>query len=119
MCNNASLLWRLEYRGIDVGDRWHSLLEISETHTTDQELVFASLHYLLPLARLRSPKFEEMSDNFATWGTGNADQAKVSHRIGVPVAALLDGKPSHLDWQPSLHTVGGSHAQRELFGELV
>jgi hypothetical protein len=119
MCNNAALLWRLEYRGVDVGDRWQALVEIAEGHTSDQELVFASLHYLLPLARLHSPKFANMRANFSVWSKGRTDQARVSQLVGEPIATTVANQTPQVAWQKSLHTVGGSHAQRELFSELT
>lgn len=119
LCNNSALLYRLEYRNVDVGDRWQALVEIAETHATDQELVFAGLHYLLCLARTGSSRLEQAVNNFSDWGDKGTYQAEISAKIAVPLAQqLVQGTPAN-GWQAQLYRVGGSHAQRELFAELV
>ena len=50
ICNATSMLWRLEERGVDVGDRWNELAERCEARTGDHQLVFADVHYMLALA---------------------------------------------------------------------
>ena len=47
--NAASLLSRLELEGVEVGDRWEELAEVSMSRTEDGCLIFADLHYLLAL----------------------------------------------------------------------
>ena len=147
VCNNASLLWRLEYRGVDVGDRWHDIAEIAQQHTDDQELVFASLHYLLALHRTDSSELAKAHASLTNWSEQNNDQGLVCEKVGLPVwSALANGHREALNsrlsnsrssnsrssnsrssnsrpsksrpWQDDLYLVGGSHAQRELFTEL-
>ncbi|MFT6039074.1 MAG: tetratricopeptide (TPR) repeat protein, partial [Candidatus Azotimanducaceae bacterium] len=52
ICNAASLLWRLEMLGVNVGQRWHALQSLSAARVTDDELIFSTLHYLMTPARL-------------------------------------------------------------------
>lgn len=119
LCNNSALLYRLEHRDVDIGDRWQALVEIAETHATDQELVFAGLHYLLSLARTGSSKLEQALKNFRDWGDKGTYQAEISAKIAFPIAQhLTQGTPAE-GWQSQLYRVGGSHAQRELFAEIV
>jgi len=47
--NGASLLARLELEGVDVGNRWEELADLSERRATDGCLAFADLHYMLAL----------------------------------------------------------------------
>ena len=47
--NGASLLSRLELDGVDVGNRWEELADLSENRATDGCLAFADLHYMLAL----------------------------------------------------------------------
>src|SRR3546814_15804803 len=49
VCNAASMLWRLEMYGVDIGNRWKDLTEVSLRHVDDHDLVFVSLHYLIAL----------------------------------------------------------------------
>lgn len=119
LCNNSALLWRLEHRNVDVGGRWQSLIEIAEAHATDQELVFAGLHYLLSLARLGSARFDHAVKNFQDWGTKGTYQADISANVALSIAHRLSHGTTPEGWQSELHRVGGSHAQRELFTELA
>ena len=47
--NGASLLARLELEGVNVGNRWDELADLSEKRATDGCLAFADLHYILAL----------------------------------------------------------------------
>jgi len=49
--NAASLLWRLELRGIDVGDRWQELSKAAEKRVEDMAHPFNSLHFVMALLR--------------------------------------------------------------------
>ena len=117
VCNNASLLWRLEHRGVDVGDRWRDIAEVAKSHTNDQELVFASLHYLLTLHRTNAPELQNAHTTLLEWSAQNNDQGSVCEKVGLPVWSAL-GQSGDNPWQDDLYLVGGSHAQRELFTEL-
>lgn len=117
VCNNASLLWRLEHRGVDVGNRWHEIAEIAKNHTGDQELVFASLHYLLALHRTQSADLYKLCSTLESWSALENDQGEVCAKVGLPALQTLK-RETDSDWQENLYLVGGSHAQRELFHEL-
>ena len=122
VCNNASLLWRLEHRGVDVGDRWHEIAEIAKHHTDDRELVFASLHYLLALHRTNASELTVAHASLTEWSEQTNDQGLVCEKVGLHVwSELANGSSKTLNrgpWQDELYLVGGSHAQRELFTEL-
>jgi len=44
ICNATSMLWRLEERGVDVGDRWNELAERCEARTSEHQMVFPDVH---------------------------------------------------------------------------
>ncbi|MEQ9452186.1 MAG: hypothetical protein RJQ07_11435 [Pseudomonadales bacterium] len=116
MCNNAAILWRLEAARVDVGDRWQPLAELASQHVADRELVFASLHYLLPLIRTASPAARAFMQGLNEWADDETHQAQVVRAVGLPVAERLLATQQH-EFPPaeSLHRLGGSKAQRELF----
>lgn len=126
IANGASLLARLDYAGIDVGDRWEELAAKAEGRIHDRRLVFADLHYALSLlgaghtdgaeAIARSlivdaeahPSGERRAaarhGAFAAFGLlafheGDYDEA--TRLLGAARSGLL--------------AIGGSHAQRDLF----
>lgn len=123
MCNNAALLLRLQMQGLDIGERWQPLAEVAARHVDDQELVFASVHYLLPLVAADSPAAQALLASLQTWGLGSGEQAQVCAQVGYPLAqALYDfyespvvGSAALRRLQGELHKIGGSIAQRDLF----
>lgn len=128
LCNATSLLWRLELIGVDVGARWDGLLEISRNHIHDDELVFASLHYLMPLARLKDKAgCRAFIQHLKKWSQDDSTQASVVEEVGLPLAEALvemsSGQRSKAKdlFKSVRHTtikIGGSHTQRDLFDQL-
>ena len=51
----ASLLWRLELAGVDVGDRWAPVAEQWMAHVDDHLLAFNDLHCAFAAARSPDP----------------------------------------------------------------
>jgi tetratricopeptide (TPR) repeat protein len=124
MCNAASLLLRLEAAGKDVGERWTPLTDIAEQHVEDTELVFASLHYLMPLVRTDSPAAGRLLAALKQWARRDTTQGHVVRDVALDVAAFLvavrrgdaAAVVSRFEaFRSHLHRIGGSHAQRELF----
>jgi tetratricopeptide (TPR) repeat protein len=128
LCNNASLLWRLEMRGVDTGDRWQPILDISQPRAEDEELVFCTLHYLLAPARLnKTTTVDAAIDHFKRWAREDTTQGRVCQQIGLPVAYAIRDLGDDNNHRASqrlaevaddLYQIGGSHAQRELFSQL-
>ena len=127
--NAASLLTRLELEGVDVGDRWQELSDLCAGRTDDGCVVFADLHYMLALgqddghgracALLTSMKKNAMTDT--TMGKVAAD-AGVSAAEGLLRFAHGDYGSAYRSLaaaRPAIGTVGGSHAQRDVFERLT
>lgn len=124
MANAASLLWRLEQEGIDVGERWSELHDIASKRRQDTTYVFGSLHYLLVLvARGDRSGAAELLAALGERAKANADdQSDIAARIGLPLAAVIIGAngPSVsagaiAETAALLQGIGGSHAQRDVF----
>lgn len=124
LCNASSLLLRLEAAGCEVGERWQPLTEIAEQHVQDAELVFASLHYLMPLLKTRSAAADVLMATLHRWASTDTDQGHVVRDVALDVAAFLgalnNGERARAaalqrNFRADLHRIGGSHAQRELF----
>ncbi len=49
--NAASLLWRLELRGVEVGGRWQELAEVAGRRLADMAHPFNSLHFVMSMLR--------------------------------------------------------------------
>jgi tetratricopeptide (TPR) repeat protein len=127
VCNNAALLWRLEFLGVDVGQRWQPLVEICTRHINDRELVFANLHYLIPLAVTGADEVAPALQNLADWAATDTDQGQVCRNVGLQLAQGLANAPATpaaavdtlLEVQSELYHIGGSKAQRDVFRQLT
>lgn len=124
IANAASLLWRLDQEGVDVGDRWRALRPSALHRHLDTTLVFASLHYLLALIGAGDLEAaHDLAHALARRGLlGTEDQASIAISIGYPMASvLLDRRPrpgggADLSGLAArLRGLGGSHAQRDVF----
>ncbi len=124
VCNAASLLLRLEAEGVDVGDRWQPLARIAEQHVDDAELVFASLHYLMPLLRTGHPAADRLRQALERWAERDTTQGHVVRDVALDVAAFLADCQSgeraaaaerFQRFRDRLHRIGGSNAQRQVF----
>lgn len=128
--NAVSLLWRLEQSGVDVGARWGELADHARGHLSDHALVFADLHYLMAIAAAGDTdgveRFMESCERFAT--TDKGTEASVMADVGL---ALARGVLAHrrgaygevvdllLPLRSRIRWIGGSHAQRDLFDQLL
>ena len=128
--NGASLLSRLELDGVDVGNRWDEMAELCENRTDDGCVVFADLHYMLALGG-----GNRESDASALLKRMQSDARKrdtsmkvVTANAGLPAAeGLLSFANGDYETafarlntaRPNMQTVGGSHAQRDVFERVT
>ena len=127
--NAAATLWRLDYRGVDVGQRWSVLADVAERHNRDAMLAFADAHYMMALAKDgRQAAAQTMLDSLAEAARGAGDQAQVTAAVGLPVCratlALCQGKADEaadmlLPLRDHIWRLGGSHAQRDVWAQMV
>lgn len=125
----VSLLARLELAGIDVGDRWNALVPYLAARLDDHVQPFLSMQYLYGLARAGHADAEAMLDSIR----GAAVRAPVLARaawsqVCVPACeGLLAYARGDLGRAldrlgpvlPRLGEIGGSHAQRDLFAQIM
>ncbi len=128
--NGASMLWRLEHAGVAVGDRWQEMAALVEPRLHDMSSPFTSAHYAVILAAVGNydacEQLLEAMRAFGQCGTPTladryqvaavpAAQAAVAHRRGQYREVLEILLPARHDlWQ-----MGASHAQRELFFQML
>ena len=121
----ASLLWRLELEGVDVGDRWAPVADAWMAHAHDHVLAFNDLH--CAFAAARSPDLDHATrlvrslDDYERVGSG--DNRKVTAEVG---RRLIDGALAFaaaqyaqaveaiLPVRMEAIRIGGSHAQRDI-----
>ncbi|MEL7152074.1 MAG: tetratricopeptide repeat protein [Pseudomonadota bacterium] len=127
--NASSLLMRLELEGIDVGDRWTELADLAETRAEDGCLTFADMHYMLALiGETRADGIARLTASVARHAEADDDMAKVMTEPGLAATHGLaafgeaDYATSFAQLkaaQPHFQSMGGSHAQRDVFERLT
>lgn len=124
--SSASLLWRMELRGIDVGERWADLADHVQGRIHEHVQPFLDLHYLYALARAgRDARVDEMLTSLAAHAAKAPDLVRPAwSEVALPAARGVTAH-AHGAYEmayadlgaaiPRLQEIGGSHAQRDLF----
>lgn len=126
----VSLLARLEIAGVDVGNRWQALSAFLESRASDVIQPFLTLQYLYGLARTgsnagkallgeikRQASEPAVSQDKTLWNEVGIELAEGVYAHGTGDYALAAAKLSTL--RQSIWRIGGSHAQRDLFEQLL
>lgn len=121
----VSLLARLEMADVDVGDRWRELGGYLAVRADDVVQPFLSVQYLYGLARAKLPEAEQL---LAAIGAVAETQGEAWTLAAVPLAEGLFAhaagdfaRAARRIGEALPHTIrmGGSHAQRDLFEQLM
>ncbi len=127
--NAVSLLARLALRGVDVGDRWTDVANYLAPRTNEHVDPFLDLHYLYGLACAgRGEETARLLTGLAEHaGKVKPVQQVMWQQVAVPTAhALVSHAIGRVEEAadlleqvlPTLHKIGGSHAQRDLFEQI-
>lgn len=130
LVNCASLLWRLRFQGVEVGDRWEELADMCEARIDDHVLVFSDVHFAMGLAgagRIKAMErqlasleaFAATPDNF-----GAATVRPVVLPLCQSLLAFAEGDHAGavrlmLPIRRDYACLGGSHAQRDVFNQFL
>ena len=126
----ASLLWRLELAGVDVGDRWGAVARVWMGHVGDHVLAFNDLHCALAASRSKDPADAERLrcslDAYERGGAGHNREvtAEVGRRLidgALAFAAEDYGRAIEaiLPVRAEAQRIGGSHAQRDIVNQTL
>lgn len=121
-----ALLMRLELQGIRVDEsRWRSLVPYLLPRLHEHALPFQDLHFVYALAR--AERFDLADEMLISLAAQCELQSSTRQTLALPAAKGLVAYAAG-DWHraiaylqpvlPRLHTIGGSHAQRELFDQI-
>ena len=126
--NAASMLFRLERHGIDVGDRWIEIADKAEQRIGDCLSAFTQPHWMMALAATRRDHAaRRMLDAMRLFGLGAGAVAQAVGAIALPVseavlahwrgeyARAVDLMKPILD---EMYRLGGSHAQQDVLEQL-
>ena len=125
----VSLLARMEVAGMDVGNRWEAVADHMRGRARDTIQPFLTLQYLYGLARAERAEADELMQAVeARAEDAAAFDRVVWQQVALPAArgVLAHARGDHagaVRWlsiaNPRMTEVGGSHAQRDLFGQLL
>jgi len=128
--NQAALLKRIELNGVDVGERWKALAEHSAQRIHDHTLPFRDAHFCLALAANgnfdAARRHIESMAAFAAQGDGW--RAETTRSVLIPLCeGMIAYEAGDYDrvvellWpmRNGISTIGGSHAQRDLFAQIM
>ena len=131
IANASSLLMRLSLEGICVGTRWDELADLSEARIEDGCLAFADLHYMLALmGGAREIAIQKLLSRLGQTAKSLPD-AEFDKILAHPGLACASGLAAFAEGnfeasfialsaaRPVMQTIGGSHAQRDVFERLT
>lgn len=123
----VSLLARLEFAGVDVGDRWQDVATHIAERGADTVQPFLTLQYLYALARTARPEAAAMLQAIETRAATASHDQTAWAEVALPAArAIAAHAAGNFDTcirsmgqaLPRMAETGGSHAQRDLFEQI-
>jgi hypothetical protein len=126
----TSLLWRLELKGIDVGDRWDQLVGLWVDHINDHAFAFADIHLAMTLISAGGEKKLRrfLESQHAYMEGENSTNSTIIEQIGrklcLGMIAFRRGEYAKVieqiePVQDQVFRIGGSNAQRDIFNLTV
>jgi tetratricopeptide (TPR) repeat protein len=126
--NAASMLFRLELLGVDVGNRWTEIADKAEARIGDCLSAFTLPHWMMALAATgRDDAAQRMLDGMRAFASGEGTVAKIVQQVALPACEAVlahrkrDYKRAVDLMRPILddmHQLGGSHAQQDVLMQL-
>jgi hypothetical protein len=126
--NAASMLFRLQLRGVEVGERWTELADKAEARIGDCQSAFTLPHWMMALgATGRQAAGARMLTAMRDFGSSEGLAAELVRRYALPVseAVLAHARGEHARavalMRPVLggmYRLGGSHAQQDVLEQL-
>jgi len=125
----SSMLWRLQLRGVDVGNRWAGVAERWAAMAEDGRYAFNDFHAAMAFACSgREELLAQLREAQQRACQRDDDNARFTQLIGRPTVeaavAFVEGRYSRcVDLLRSVrsqaHVFGGSHAQRDLIDQTL
>lgn len=126
--NAASMLFRLELNGVDVGDRWVEIADKAEARIGDCLSAFTLPHWMMALAATgRDDAANRMLDSMRNHGDAASEPDAIVRTIAAPVseAVLAHRKRDYARAVDLVRPVlddmtqlGGSHAQQDVLEQM-
>lgn len=125
----VSLLARMECAGLDVGDRWQDVADHLSVRAADAVQPFLTVQYLYGLARAERQEADQLMQAVEDKAeSADAFERSVWADVALPACrgVLAHARGDHANAirnlggaLPRMAEAGGSHAQRDLFEQLL
>lgn len=126
--NAASMLFRLQRLGVDVGNRWFELADKAEARIGDCASAFTLPHWMMALiATGRTAAAERMVEAMRAFANGDGTVQAIVRDYGLPIAEaqVAHAAGRHAEavvlMRPALggmYRLGGSHTQQDVLEQL-
>jgi len=124
MIDATALLWRLQLRGVELGERWQTVADGWAPHASAGNYAFNDWHAMMAFVGAGRPKAQQaVLESLERAAAGEADTGAFAREVGLPVARAVQafGLQRYGETVELLRRVrgtaqrfGGSHAQRDL-----
>jgi tetratricopeptide (TPR) repeat protein len=126
--NAASMLFRLERRGVDVGDRWTEIADKAEARVGDCLSAFTLPHWMMALAATgREETAKRMLEGMHAFARNSTTVGRLVAEIAIPICEAVlahrrgESARAVALMRPVLgemYRLGGSHAQQDVLEQL-
>lgn len=126
--NAASMLFRLQRLGVDVGNRWEELADKAEARIGDCQSAFTLPHWLMALiATGRTAAAQRMVEAMRAFAKGSGTVPPIVRNYVLPIAEaqLAHAAGRHAEavalMRPAIggmYRLGGSHTQQDVLEQL-
>jgi len=123
--NGASLLARLEFQGVDVGEaRWQRLAKAAADVGTKCTLWFTAMHHVIALLRVGKESEAEAVIDYLHDEGQTSSQAALADKLSRAAAAFYRQRPREalaemLALRQRHGELGASHAQQDLYDQIM
>ncbi|CAH1783936.1 unnamed protein product [Owenia fusiformis] len=126
----SSMLTRLSFEGVPVGDRWREVYETCKPHQKDHILAFNDAHVLMSCFGANESKAaNEMLDSLREYASsGCGTNCDVSKEVGLAICEAIAAYNNEeydkavdlmINKRYQIVKIGGSNAQRDVFSQFI
>ncbi|KAF7248254.1 Tetratricopeptide repeat protein 38, partial [Varanus komodoensis] len=129
--DNSSMLYRLQLEGVNVGDRWKQVNQLTKKHAKDHILIFNDVHFLM--SSLGAQDHKTTQELLATLQElaqvpDEDHELNLVPELGLPLLqSFVEFEMGNYDKAVELLypvryrlvEIGGSNAQRDVFAQLL
>ncbi|KAK3602237.1 hypothetical protein CHS0354_034474 [Potamilus streckersoni] len=129
MTDATSILYRLEFEGVNVGDRWKTIYDFCVGHPWEHTWAFEDAHLLIGCSRGKDQeKCKQVMNSLKDFAEHGQGDMKRLTSVSIPLLEAIQCYEAEdyagaidilLPIRYNIIQIGGSHAQRDVFNLLL